>query len=298
MTTPQPPHTSPTPHVAGETLTDLQEELLDPEQATSVATHLAGCAECRARLDALDDLRVLLRDHAADDGSAPEDVVRRLDDALAAARPPVATASATVTPLPAPGRSPWRTRALQAAAVFVLVAAVGGLGFGAIKAISDRTSSSAGSATSAGSGGAGTEKAARRYTITNSGRDYTQQTLVAALPELLAGTLPPAGKNALTDSQAASPTPATPSTAATRGATPTPDDSQRLRGGAALAACVANLAGGPVTPLAVDLGRFEGKPATIIVLPDPDDPSFVNVYAVAPGCPTGTFLTWQHVALP
>jgi dihydroorotase-like cyclic amidohydrolase len=52
------------------------------------------------------------------------------------------------------------------------------------------------------------------------------------------------------------------------------------------------------TPLAVDLGKFEGKPATIIVLPAPGEPSFVNVYAVAPGCPTGTFLAWAHVALP
>jgi hypothetical protein len=62
---------------------------------------------------------------------------------------------------------------------------------------------------------------------------------------------------------------------------------------------VANITGGgPVTPLAVDLGRFEGKPATIIVLPDPDDPAVVDVYAVAPDCPTGTFLTLERVALP
>jgi hypothetical protein len=53
-----------------------------------------------------------------------------------------------------------------------------------------------------------------------------------------------------------------------------------------------------VTPLAVDIGRFEGKPATIIVLPDPDDPSFVNAYAVAPDCPTGIWLDYQHVVLP
>jgi hypothetical protein len=53
-----------------------------------------------------------------------------------------------------------------------------------------------------------------------------------------------------------------------------------------------------VTPLAVDIGRFEGKPATIIVLPDPADASFVYAYAVEPACPTGTFLAAEHVALP
>jgi hypothetical protein len=53
-----------------------------------------------------------------------------------------------------------------------------------------------------------------------------------------------------------------------------------------------------VTPLAVDLGRFEGKSATIIVLPDPTDRSFVDMYAVAPDCPKGTWLTIERVALP
>jgi hypothetical protein len=75
-------------------------------------------------------------------------------------------------------------------------------------------------------------------------------------------------------------------------------DPQRLRDGKALAACVANLADGPVTPLAVDIARFDGKPATIIVLPDPKDPSIVYAYAVSPACAEGTFLAVLPVTLP
>src|SRR5450432_3664599 len=135
MSTPQPPHASP-PHLDLETLADLQADLLDTDQVTAVTAHLADCGECRATREALDDVRLLLND-AGKEGfdAAPEDVVRRIDDALAAASRPVVAASATVIPLTTPRRSPWRTRALQAAAVFVLVAAVGGLGYGGIRAL-------------------------------------------------------------------------------------------------------------------------------------------------------------------
>ena len=285
-----------------ETLADHQEGLLDAEQATAVAAHLDGCAHCRATRDALDGVQVLLREHGAEGPlAAPDDVVRRLDDALAAAGPPVASASATIIPFTASttrGRSPWRTRALQAAAIFVLVAAVGGIGYGGIKALNGGQ----GSTDTAASGSAGKPQTEKRlapgtYRFTDSGRDYTEVSLRAAVPELLAGSLAPATRNDVS-AGAGSPRATAPTAAPDFAQPPASADPKRLLNGRALAACVANLMGGPVTPLAVDLGRFEGKPATIIVLPDPGDPSFVNVYAVAPGCPTGTFLAWAHVALP
>jgi hypothetical protein len=298
MTTPQTPHESPSSHLGVDTLADLQEGLLEVEQATAVAAHLDDCAECRVTRDALDDVRILLRDRGEQaDVAAPDDVVRRLDDALAAAVSPAVTASTTVTPFrssTAPGRQPWRTRVLQAAAVFVLVAAVGGIGYGGIRALNGGSGADAGTAASSG-GNAQTEKGARAdvYKITSSGRDYTDDSLRAALPQLLAGTLrAPAGGTPTAVAPSASPG-AVDGYGSDSAASP-----QRLLDGTALAACVANLTGGPVTPLAVDVARFEKKPATIIVLPDQDDPSFVNVYAVAPNCPTGTFLSWQHVALP
>jgi hypothetical protein len=304
MSTPQPPHASPTPHLDVETLADLQADLLDPDRVTAVESHLAGCDRCRATRASLDDVRLLLRDAGtADSGLAPEDVVRRVDGALAAAGRPVAAASATVVPITTAGRSPWRTHALQAAAVFVLVAAVGGLGYGGIRALTNKNTGSSGTAASTAGRGTTTEKRAGTYSLTNSGRDYSQATLRAAVPELLAGSLRAADGTTLGTTKV-------PGAAAAPGATPTPSssgslagspaatDPQRLRSGPALAACITNLTGGAATPLAVDLGRFEGKPATIIVLPDPSDPSLVDVFAVAPDCPTGTWLTLERVALP
>lgn len=296
MSTPHTPHPS---HVDVDTLADLDEGLLEAEQVSSVAEHLAGCPECRARRDALDDVQLLLRDRGAEaDGGAPDDVVRRLDDALAAAATPLPTASATVIPLTPSttrARQPWRTRVLQAAAVFVLVAAVGGLGYGAIRASSGGNST--GTTSAADSGGAGTaakRAEAHRYVVTSSGRNYTKESLRTAVPGLLSGkydaTAQRSGGAPLASKVPTAHAPAAGSL-----------DPQRLRDGKALTACVNNLAGtddGPVTPLAVDIARFDGKPATIIVLPDPKDPSIVFAYAVAPDCAEGTFLAALPVTLP
>jgi hypothetical protein len=308
MSTPQPPHASPTPHLDVDTLADLQEGLLEPDRAAIVATHLLGCAECQAARDALDDVRELLRDHGSGaDDATPGDVVGRLDAALAAAGPAVAAPSATVTALTTRDHAPWSTRALQAAAVFVLIAAVGGLGYGGIKAISSGNGSADG-ATSSASGGAGrkaaSESAGGSYSTTDSGRDYSEASLKAAVPELLAGTLPHVAKDLSTGSgdAAASPKPATTATSSPTASSSAPVTAAagagRLLNGTALATCVANLVGGPVTPLAVDFARFEKKTATIIVLPAPDEPAFVDVYAVAPDCPTGSFLYYARVSRP
>jgi hypothetical protein len=302
------PHQS---HLDIDLLADLQEGLLEPEQVTTAAEHLNGCAECRAQSLALDDVRAALRAEGAHpDVTAPEDVVRRLDDALAAATTvtaasaTVATASATVTPLTAlttQVRQPWKTRVLQAAAVFVLIATVAALGYGGIRGL--RGGASGAGTSASGPSNASREKsaAARRFAVMNSDRDYTASSLKTAVPGLLSEA---AQDSAATGAEAPAPvSPAVPQTSPTPAAGSLADP-KRLRNGTALAQCVANLAPaidglpkGPVTPLAVDIARFEGKPATIILLPDPD-PSFVNAFAVEPGCPTGTFLAYQHVALP
>jgi negative regulator of sigma E activity len=289
------PHTS---HIDVDTLADLGEGLLEADQVTSVAEHLDRCAECRARRDALDDVQLLLRDLGAGaDAPAPDDVVRRLDDALAAAATPLPTASATVTPLTALTtrvRQPWRTRVLQAAAVFVLVAAVGGLGYGGIRAVSGGNSTGTTGAADSG-GSAATEKhsAAHRYVVTSSGRNYTEESQRSAVPGLLSGKY-----DATAQGSGGVAVPSKTPTGAQVPAAGSVADPQRLRDGKALAACVANLADGPVTPLAVDIARFDGKPATIIVLPDPKDPSIVYAYAVAPDCAEGTFLAALPVTLP
>jgi hypothetical protein len=292
MSTPHTPHSS---HVDVDTLADLEEGLLEADQVTSVAGHLEGCAECRARRDALDDVQLLLQDRGGEaDAPAPDDVVRRLDDALASAAKPLPTASATVTPLRASTkqpRQPWRTRVLQVAAVFVLVAGVGALGYGGIRAVSG--GNTAGTSTASGGAGAAAEKRSptHKYVVTSSGRNYNEESLRSAVPGVLSGKYDASAQ----DFAAASPSTPTGAQAPAAGSAADP---QRLRNGKALADCVANLAEGPVTPLAVDIARFDGKPATIIVLPDQTDPSLVFAYAVAPDCPEGTFLAVAPVALP
>jgi hypothetical protein len=51
-----------------------------------------------------------------------------------------------------------------------------------------------------------------------------------------------------------------------------------LASSAALKACIVALVQRPVTPILVDYARYEGRQATIIVLPDPDVPNVLDVY--------------------
>ncbi len=48
-------------------------------------------------------------------------------------------------------------------------------------------------------------------------------------------------------------------------------------------------------PLAVDLARWQGQPAAVLVFPTPHDPASLDVYVVAPDCPTGLFLNFARV---
>lgn len=276
------PH-PPSPHPELATLAELDESLLDAPAAGRVCEHLAGCATCRERRAALADVQRLLGD-AGEVTAIPDDVARTLDAALAAATPSGQAAAATVTPVGHPRRTPWNTGVLQAAAVAVLVLLLGGLGYSAVLSAHDDRSvgdTPAGSARPDGAGRAASGSAGSgAYPVTQSGRDYTRDSLRAAVASLLLGG-PSAGARTSRPPPAAD------------GLGPA-----RLLGGAPLAACVANLAGGPVTPLAVDVARYEGKPATVIVLPTQGDAATVDAYVVAADCPAGTFLAFERVARP
>ena len=72
----------------------------------------------------------------------------------------------------------------------------------------------------------------------------------------------------------------------------------RLAGGPALADCVTELAGGPATPLAVDLATFDGQPAAVVLLPGIGGPGRVDVWVVRRTAPRGrasscTTPTWR-----
>jgi hypothetical protein len=129
--------------------------------------------------------------------------------------------------------------------------------------------------------------------VTASGRDYTSESLAAQVPALVRGLAAAVPKpRAATEDRAGSAGSGSASTQTS------PGSADGLTGGAPLAACVADLAGKPVTPLAVDVATYLGQPATIIVLPTTGSRTTVDVYAVAPGCPSQTFLAFRRVARP
>ena len=283
-----------TSHVDAEALADLQEGLLDGPAADAATAHLAGCVACRADLAALDEVRDRLAG-APDVGPVPPDLVDRLDRALAgaAAEPALTAVGPTVVPLRAPEtKGPRGMRVLQIAAVLVLVLAGGAIG---VSALNNSGGSNGDSATSAEAGGDASAGAADEATfpVTATGRDWTAASLQEAAPGLATGAIAPAAVGQL-------------------GAPAAPDDESkssgndssrqladapaaRLAGGPALADCATELAGEPVTPVAVDLASYEGQPAAVVLLPTPDDPSTVDVFVVKPECPPGEFLYFVRV---
>ena len=81
--------TDQTSHPRADTLADLDAGLLDPAAERDARAHLVGCDRCRADLATLQAVPGRLA-AVADAGPVPDDVVRRLDAALAAvaAEPP------------------------------------------------------------------------------------------------------------------------------------------------------------------------------------------------------------------
>jgi hypothetical protein len=238
----------------------------------------------------------------------PADVASRLDAALAAAAsaPPDVAATPTIVPLHGATAThrgersnPRGLRLLQAAAVLVVVLGLGALAVSAIHGGSD-----SGGASSA-SGAAGDRASAPKSAavpVTSSGRNWTPTTLAAAAPSLAAGTFGPAvslydstRKTAASPTAAAVPSPASSSGGVANGLAAGPAD--RLGDPAALSACIANLSdpGPAMQPLAVDLARWQGQPAAVLVFPTPQDPASLDVYVVAPDCPTGLFLNFARV---
>ncbi|HEX7186732.1 MAG TPA: hypothetical protein VF423_00785 [Actinomycetes bacterium] len=274
----------PTPVVDGghldlDTLADLQEGLLDPPTARAAERHLRDCARCS---DDLDELRTVpARLAAADDaGGMPDDVVARLDSALAteglAAGASGARTVTPVTPIGAGHRSPFGMRILQAAAVIVLLLAGTGIALSALGG-GDSANTDAGGADS--TAGRAAEKAPGSYPVTASGRNWGAETLPVAVPELVDGTLAPtvtAQRDNAGDDE--------PSDDARAPQLLSESDAARLAGGPPLAECVTALNDGPITPLAVDLASWQGQPAAVIVLPTPDDPATVDAWVVAPDC--------------
>jgi hypothetical protein len=282
-----------TEHLDADALADLDEGLLDRDHVASARAHVAGCPRCRAELAALTGVRERLA-AAAEVEPMPAEVVARLDRALAgvAAEPASTAVTRSVIPLREPPRSsPRGLRWLQAAAVVVLILAGGAVAVSALRGSDNGSFKDSGG----GTAGSADQRAAApgSYPVTASGRHWTKASVEAGVPQLLAGTLsptlPPSGFAAEDNANGS---------VAPRELAGVP--AARLAGGPALADCVTELAGGPATPLAVDLATFDGQPAAVVLLPGIGGPGRVDVWVVPPDCAQGKgqFLYYANVPRP
>jgi hypothetical protein len=285
-------------HLSPETVSDLAEGLLAPNDASAAEAHLAGCAECSDVRSALADVRALLAT-VPDAGPMPASVADRIDAALTAeaaaspagdevdqGAPTVGAAAATVTPLAGrrAGRTSRSMRWLQAAAVFVVLAAGGAI---VVSALQSGNKDQESSTTAAADAGAESRAAAGSAgpKITSSGQNYSADSLATAARALVAapmvarqdsGSLTAKSPEAAPQVAPGSPSPTQSS----------PDGFVALSatGSAAkLQACTDSLAGGPIQPLAVDFARYDGNPAVIVVLPGAKSGQ-LWVYVVGPDC--------------
>lgn len=302
-------------HLSATEISDLLEGLLDPASIGRAGAHLAACAECRGLRAALDNVQALLVG-LPDPGPMPAHVVEAVTGALRAERAGTDSArtdsvggdnaGAVIPIVPRqrahPGR---RLRLLQAAAVLVLLFSAGALVLPGLRGGDDATSSSTGAlsggqrdATEAQGGGGSAERQDSAATggrvPTTSGSNYTRASLAGEIAALLRE--PPLAMPGASEPHAALSLPAP---AASDGASPARRASAaptRLVDPVALAGCIAALAARSETaalkarsgaaPLAVDLARFEGAPAAVIVLPG-QAPDRVAVFIVGPGCRRG-----------
>ena len=300
-------------HADAETLAAFREELLSRRKAARVSAHLAACSRC-AGLDAqLTEVSALLTTSPAP--PMPDALTARIEAAIAAeaaaraataADGTVATAHGTATvgagggtgprdraARPSrPSRPPGRARlALRVAAVTAAVVVVAGGGYGVSRLL-------AGSPPSGTSGGAGSEAApatgfhgnasrapgglrapsaaglpARAARIVSSGTNYRPGQLEAQVSTVLTQHSTSAGAKTGSSpaNQAAASLPAVP-------------------------ACVPHVTGGK-RPLLVDLAKYQGRPATIIVIPGAT-PDTLRALVVAGACTATTGRVLARATLP
>lgn len=279
-------------HVDAESLALCAEGLLSRRRSERIRSHAASCPECAAAQARLTEVPALLAQ--VPPPPLPPGIAARLDAALSAetaarAAPdpgtvpgqaaPAQPAGTPPRPRPARPRGPWlrmpvAARLLAAAGVLVVA---GGVGYAVSQSSSSSSSSSAGSAAvpravagphsgsaASGSGPGAGPGIGVQFTVRHSGIPYRKNTLADQARALVAA--PSAGLNS----------PAKGSGGLARRA-PSP----------ALAGCVDRVAGPAAVHAGevklVDQARFQGRPATIIVVQaTAAQPG--TVYAAGAGC--------------
>jgi hypothetical protein len=294
-------------HADAETLAAFREELLSRRKAARVSAHLAACSRC-AGLDAqLTEVSALLTQSTAP--PMPDALASRIEAAIAAEAAARAAAAADGTvaaagagtgpraagarpsrPPGGPGRS-WLALRVAAVTAAVVVVAGGGYGVARLLAGNPGPSTAAGSAAapaiSAGgkaprlpTGGlsapgshAAASNVAPAIRAVSSGTDYQPGQLKAQISAALAQF----GPNAAEGSGARTPSPAS-------------------RPNAQLPTCVTRVTGGK-RPLLVDQARYQGHPATVIVIPA-DRPRTLRALVVTGDCTAATSHVLATTTLP
>ena len=296
-------------HVNAEALALCREGLLGKRRTARIEAHVSrcpGCAEVDARLGALPALLALTTT-----APMPAELTARLNGVIAAeARDAAARtagasttgASTTGAPItgapraaePVPGERRPRARpavtqkVLACAAVAVVLVAGGGYVLSRLPSPSSSGSSAssgaapvAGPAARAGANGAEGDGG---LAAISSGTDYRPGQLAAQVAVVLARyPIPAAGQLVPV------PTRAAPASAAQ------PRPVQQPSRLAALPGCVARIAAG-LHPRMVDEARYNGRLATIIVLPATAS-GRVQVWVVGPGCSGSRSDVIAHVAM-
>lgn len=244
-------------------LSELDEGLLDDDAAARMRAHVDDCGTCRDQLTRLRTTRALLSTLPA--VSMPEDVAARIDTALADAGQ-----SGPTTVVPLGGKRRWRhaptlAGAAASVAVVLLVAAV-------VTGRLSRHDHHSGEAATAGRPVPTTNAAAIKEWRT--GTNYSAATLPALVPRLVTGTPP---------SPASVPSPTT--TQQDKSAAAPGSYDRLLSSRSDVLDCARTLNDGtPVTPVAVDFAKFDGKPAVIFVLPTLGHPESLDVFAIRSVC--------------
>jgi hypothetical protein len=275
-------------------VTHLSAEQLADVDAIAGHEHLAVCDRCREQWQQQRAVRDLLRG-LPDPGTIPPDVATGLAEALSRLSPAdiepadrptggrPGSAGATVVPLgPAATR---RDRASRARPWLAAAAAVVVLGGGATALVSHpwsgggvSSSTSAGSSPQPQEAAPGLAKSAATR-VWSTGTDYERKDLPAQVRrELLSGATTGSDTAGASDDASAA------------------EGDTRLASPDGLASCVSALGLDVGQVTAVDLARFEGAPAALLVLRDAGGEQ--DVWVVGRGCRQGDDQTRYFVRLP
>ncbi|WP_441251238.1 anti-sigma factor family protein [Kitasatospora sp. McL0602] len=285
MTSTQHPDTQ---HPDIEVLADLTEDLLPPDEAAAVRTHLDGCADCADTVAALVEVQELLGNAPAP--PLPAEIATRIDAALAAeteARVAAPRPTPTTAPKPGPkpvpkpaiappgartdssgpGRPRRRRRALLGLGAVGLAATLG-LGLFLLQQPQHPT------------GGTAAASAAVAKPAAGGLPSYTDAGLAGQIHQLLEG------RDARTSlapnsGQSEHSTASTPKLA--NGAQPD---------------CSAEATGHSEAPLAEAPGSYAGSAVTVLVYPLAGHSDQLDVYLVTPSCPGATLVLHRAVPAP